>query len=130
MSDQTRDPRDEALERRAREVFDASVEGIDARTAAQLARARAEALAEPGSRRRPAWQWAVPVAAAASAAVLAVLSTRVPDEPPSSMAARGDAAVVEPLELLAAGEDLELAADLEFYAWLEMAELDYVDGQG
>ena len=131
MSDEAGDPRDEALERRARELFEASVRGLDARTASQLARARAAAVAELESRRRPAWQWAAPVAVAASTALVAVLLTRAPVEPPSPVAASDGASGVEALELLAAGEDLELAADdPEFYAWLEVAALDDPGGQG
>jgi hypothetical protein len=131
MSDEARDPRDEALERRAHQVFEASVDGLDARTAAELARARAAAVAALESRRRPAWRWAVPAAAAASAALVAVLLVRAPDEPAAPVAASGDTGGIEALELLAAGEDLDLATeDPEFYAWLEFAALDDPDGQG
>ena len=131
MSVQDGDPRNEALERRARELFEASVREVDARTASRLARARAAALAELDSHRRPAWQWAVPVAVAASAALVAVLLTRAPGAPPAPVAASDAAAGIEALELLAAGDDLDLAAeDPEFYAWLELAALDDPDGQG
>ena len=131
MSGEDGDPRNEALERRARELFEASASELDARTASRLARARAAALAELDSHRRPAWQWAAPVAVAASAAVVAVLLTRTPDAPPAPAAASDAAAGIEALELLAAGDDLDLAAeDPEFYAWLELAALDDPDGQG
>ena len=131
MSGEDGDPRNEALERRARELFEASASELDARTASRLARARAAALAELDSPRRPAWQWAAPVAVAASAAVVAVLLTRAPGEPPAPAAASDAAAGIEALELLAAGDDLDLAAeDPEFYAWLELAALDDPDGQG
>ena len=131
MSDEAGDPRDEAFERRARELFEASVQGLDARTASQLARARVAAVAELESRRRPTWQWVASVAVAASAALVAVLLTRAPVETPSPVAASDGAAGVEALELLAAGEDLEPAAeDPEFYAWLEIAALEDPDGQG
>jgi hypothetical protein len=131
MSEGTGDPRDEALERRARELFEASVEGLDASTASKLARARAAAVAQLESRHRRAWQWILPVAAAASAAAIAVLLMRAPGEPPAPLAAAGDGAAVEPLEMIAAGEDLELAnEDPEFYAWLEFVDLDDTDGQG
>lgn len=131
MSGEDGDPRNEALERRARELFEASVQELDARTASRLARARAAAVAELDSQRRPAWQWAVPVAVAASAALVAVLLTRAPVEPPAPVAAADTAAGIEALELLAADDDLELAAeDPEFYAWLELAALDDPDGQG
>ena len=125
------DPRNEALERRARELFEASVREVDARAASQLARARAAAVAELDPGRRPAWQWATPVAVAASAALVAVLLMRTPEEAAAPVAASDAAAGLEALELLAAGEDLDLAAeDPEFYAWLELAALDELDGQG
>jgi hypothetical protein len=131
MSGEEGDPRNEALESRARELFEASVRELDGRTASRLARARAAAVAELDSRRSPAWQWAAPVAVAASAALVAVLLARAPGESPAPVAAADAAAGIEALELLAAGEDLELAAeDPEFYAWLELAVLDDPDGQG
>jgi hypothetical protein len=131
MSDEARDPRDEALERRARELFDASVRGLDARTASRLSRARAAAVAELESGGRRAWRWAVPVAAAASAALVAVLVAQAPGERPAPVVAGEGATGFEAFELLAAGEDLELAAeDPEFYAWLEFTALDDPDGQG
>ena len=131
MSGEDGDPRNEALERRARELFEASVREVDARTASRLARARAAAVAELDAHRRPAWQWAAPAAVAASAALVAVLLTRAPGAPPAPVAASDAAAGIEALELLAAGDDLDLAAeDPEFYAWLELAALDDPDGQG
>lgn len=131
MSGEDSDPRNEALERRARELFESSVRELDARTASRLARARAAAVAELDSHRRPAWHWAGPVAVAASAALVAVLLTRAPGETPAPVAASDAAAGIEALELLTAGDDLELAAeDPEFYAWLELAVLDDPDGQG
>jgi hypothetical protein len=131
MSGEDGDPRNEALERHARELFEASARELDAGTASRLARARAAAVAELDSSRRPAWQWAAPVAVAASAALVAVLLTRPSGEPPAPVAASDAAAGIEALELLAAGDDLDLAAeDPEFYAWLELAALDELDGQG
>ena len=131
MSGEDGDPRHEALERRARELFEASVAELDAHTASRLARARAAAVAELDSRRPPAWQWAAPVALAASAALVAVLLTRTPGEPPAPVAASEAAAGIEAIELLVEDDDLELAAeDPEFYAWLELAALDDPDGQG
>jgi hypothetical protein len=118
-----------ALERRAREVFEASVEQLDAGTRARLRAARAAALTEFESRRRPAWQGWLPVAVAASAALIAVLLWRAPAESPVPVASSGATQAIDALEIVAAGDDLDLVAeDLEFYLWLEQAELDGQSG--
>ena len=124
-----------ALERRTREVFDASVEQLDAGTRSRLLEARRAAVARLESRRRPAWQGWAPVAMAASAALVAVLLWRAPAEPPVPVASSGATEAIDTLEVVAAGDDLDLVAeDLEFYVWLEQAELDRQDahngGQG
>lgn len=118
------------LERRTREVFEASVEQLDAGTRARLRAARQAAVIELGSRRRPALKGWLPIAVAASAALVAVLLWRAPAESPVPVASSGATEAIDALEVVAAGEDLDLVAeDLEFYVWLEQAELDGHDGQ-
>lgn len=131
MGGRHEDARDEALERRARELFDASVDALDAGTRSRLARARRAAVAELESRRRPVWRWWVPATVAASAALVAVLVWRAPDDavPPVAQSVNGDA--VDALELVAAGDDLDLVAeDLAFYAWLEEVAPEQMQWQG
>jgi hypothetical protein len=119
------EPHDEALERRAREAFDASVERIDEDTRARLRESRRAAVAALETRRRPAWQGWVHVAMAASALLVAVLLWRAPGESPQPVARSNSTEAMDALELVAAGDDLDLVAeDLEFYAWLEQAEFD------
>ena len=115
--------RDEALERRAREVFDASVGELDAATTARLRAARHAAVAEMQSRRRPVWQrWSLPVAMAASAALVGVLLWRPPAESPEPVAGPVPVVAMDAIEMIA-DDDLEMVTeDLEFYAWLEQAE--------
>ena len=115
--------RDEALERRAREVFDASVGELDAATTARLRAARHAAVTELQSRRRPVWRrWSLPVAMAASAALVGVLLWRAPAESPGPVAGPVPAAAMDAIEMVA-DDDLEMVTeDLEFYAWLEQAE--------
>lgn len=124
-------PDDEALERRARELFDASVDGIDAATRARLADARRAAVAATGSSRdTPRRAWA-PVAIAASAAVVALIVWRSPGDAPSSAAESSGTPALDALEIVAAGDDLELVAeDLEFYAWLDEGAAEATIGQG
>ena len=126
------EPRDEALERRAREAFEASVARIDEDTRSRLCAARHAAVAGLESRRRPAWRGWAPVAIAASAALVAVLLWRAPTESPQPVAGTGVTESMEELEMVAAGDDLDLVVeDIEFYAWLEQAGLDAgAGGQG
>jgi hypothetical protein len=67
-------------ERRARELFDASVEGLDAETRSRLNRARQAAVAEAERTVRSPWQTWWPAAAAASVALLAVVLWRMPTD--------------------------------------------------
>jgi len=112
-----RDDRLDDIENRARAAFDASVERIDAATRSRLTQARHAALAEL---ERPAARLAswMPAAAVAAAAVLAValwLGPGGPGQPElPGLAAPG----VEDLELISAGEDLDMfGEEPEFYAW-------------
>lgn len=116
-----RDRLDETA-RRAREVFDASVDALDDETRARLGRARFAAVAATERRARPSpWLRWVPAVAVASTAVVAVLLWRAQD--PSIPTAESTAEVdaqLEAVEVLAAGEDLDLVEnDLEFYEWLD-----------
>jgi len=124
------------VESRARAAFEASVAGLDAATLSQLNQSRQRALAaaagvhsQPNSRW---WSWA-PAGALAAAAVVAVLLLRAPAEPdvnggPVVVEAAADQ-TLDPLVLMAAGDDLELAteADLDFYVWVD---LETADGAG
>jgi len=113
-----KDP-DEDLVSRARAAFEDSIERLDGTTRSRLTQARHVALGELGRPgvRLGAW---LPAGALAAAAVLAVgLWTRPAtlehESPPSLVAGT---TVVEDLELLAGGDDLDmLAEDVEFYAW-------------
>lgn len=137
MSDQPDDRDDVELERRARTVFQASVDGLDAATLSRLNRSRQRALAAVIRRDSTVRRWLVlaPAAGALAAIVLAaVLLLRSPSEigAPAQVAATAISADAQqdPLELLTAGEDLDLAteADLDFYAWVELEAVD--DGVG
>jgi len=107
-------------ERRARELFDASVEGLDAETRSRLNRARQAAVAEVERARHSPWRTWLPAAAAASVALLAVVLWRMPGngvEPTARSAEPVPAAEV--VEMLATSEDFDVAAeDPEFYTWL------------
>jgi len=119
--------RHERTSRRARDVFDASVESLDDEVRSRLGRARFEAVSvAEGRASRSAWRAWVPAAAVASAAIVAVLLWRSPEQPSTATFANGSGdAVVEAVELLADGDDLAmLENDLEFYEWLDATGLE------
>ena len=118
-------------ERRARELFDASVEGLDAGTRSRLHRARQSALLAAGRPRRFHWRAWGAAAALASVALVAVLLSRPPGQ---GVTPAGDPAgepADEALALFADGDDLDLVEnDLEFYRWLDEAGLPAAGGAG
>ena len=126
-----------AVERGARARFEASVEALDPRSRAQLAAARRAAVDVLRRPVRQAWRAWVPATALASAALVAVLLWRAQtaqapaaDELELAGVAAGDAALT-PVELLAAGEDLDLVLDdLEFYDWLDATGFDTAGSAG
>jgi hypothetical protein len=126
------DDRLERTRRRAREVFDASVESLDTETRARLSRARFEAVEAADHARSSGWRTWVPAAAVAATVIVAVAIWRMPEsaESPVAVAAPGDTAL-DAVEMLADGEALELVEnDLAFYEWLEVAGLDASESAG
>jgi len=119
-------------ERRAREFFDASVDGLDGETRSRLNRARQAALAEAGRARHSPWRAWVPAAAAASVALLAVVLWRMPGDALHRSAASADGApAAAVVELLATSEGIDVASeDPEFYAWLATRDLPAPNGAG
>ena len=103
------------LHSKAKQLFDDSVDGLDAATLSRLNRGRHEALAEAG-RRRTLVRWA-PAGGLAAAAVVAVVMVQSPDvteAPPGSTAAD--------FEILLGEDSLDMLEDLEFYDWLDVAD--------
>ena len=105
---------------KARALFDESVERLDAATLSRLNQGRHRALAEAeksGSYRQ--WlRWA-PATVVAAAAVVAVMVMNGP-----SPAVTDDALTVTDFEMLLEEDSLEILDDLEFYSWLEIADLE------
>jgi hypothetical protein len=136
-----REPELQGLERRARDAFDASVAALDAPTRSRLNQARQRALAAAtaasGSNdARRGWSAWVPAGALAAGVLVAALMLRGPadsDRAPAVAGSQPAALAQEPLELLAAGEEFEIATsdeELEFYEWVEVAAVDAANGQG
>jgi len=120
------------LERRARTLFDESVEGLDGETRSRLNRARQAAVAEARHAARNPWRQWLPLAAAASVALLAVILWRVPGSGPAPSARNGDAApAAEVVEMLGATDDVDMISDdPEFYRWLAVQGLPGPNGSG
>ena len=112
---------DEELQARARALFDDSVETLDAATLSRLNQGRQRALQEIRVA-GPAGQWArwVPAGGLAAAAVVAVMvwqGTPVEDTAPAA----GSAA---DFEILLSEDSLDMLEDLEFYSWIDTANLE------
>ena len=128
MREQPDDRDDAELERHARNAFKASVDELDAATLSRLHQSRQQAVAVAAGRNRAGWRWTVwaPVGALAAGLLAAALLLRSPSEVGAPVQVASTPASVDvpqdPLELLTAGEDLDLAteADLDFYAWVEL----------
>lgn len=84
---------------------------LDGATRSRLAQARARAL-EP---RRAAWRWWLPAGGAVFASLLAAVIWL---GQPAQVPGNGFGAVAD-LDLLTAGDNLELYQELDFYRWLE-----------
>jgi hypothetical protein len=122
MSERNHDADDggAGFERRAKEAFERSVQGLDAATRSRLTQARHRAIEElEGGGLRRGWRRSLlPAGALAAAALVAVLVLRPGD--PAGEPGIEQAAAVGDLEILLGDEDLEMYdEDIEFYAWLE-----------
>lgn len=105
----------------AKELFDESVERLDAATLSRLNQGRQRALNELArSTDKARWSRWVPVTGVAAAAVLAVMVVRGPvavdviDGPVSA----------SDFEMLIEAESLEMFENLEFYSLLEELDLE------
>ncbi len=127
MSNPSRDD-DAGLAERICRHLDQDVNDLDSATLSRLAQARRLALAAVNQPRRPwprmtwlverpARDWLVPAGAFASVVATVVTVSLLVMEPGNGLAREAD-----DLELLTAGEELELYENLEFYQWLQDRE--------
>ncbi len=108
---------DKAFADEAKQLFDESVESLDANTRSRLNRGRQAALDELATG-RPVWvQWA-PAAGIAAAAVFAVVLW-TGNQPVDERTAEASAA---DFEILLTEESFEMLEELEFYSWIELGE--------
>ena len=115
-----RDPdRDEAFGKQAKDLFDESVDRLDAATLSRLNQGRHRALAEldRGQSGRGVWLRWVPVTGVAAAALVTVMvmNGQAPNDQPVT---------ASDFEMLLEEESLEMLDELEFYTWLELADTE------
>lgn len=113
---------DENLTRRAREVFTASVAGLDAGTLARLRAARLKAL-EAAEHPLPRWQqlgWRLPAGAVALVFVAVVGGFLIVNPGPGTPEAGSPFAAGnnEDAPVVTAGDNLDMYADMDFYQWM------------
>ncbi len=109
-------PNDERWLERARALLDDSADNLDAATLSRLNRARQAALA--ARRKGPGrWAWGAAFAGAAAAVFAVAIALHRQGLPPAST----PAASLQPadIDVLTSDDDLDLADNLDFYAWLE-----------
>ena len=122
-NEKTAEIEDRAFASKAKEVFDESVQGLDAEAQSRLNRTRHKALAHAGSGVSHSqwlrWAPATGVAAAAVVAVVVLTGRQPIDEltPP---------ATVSDFEILLDQESFEMLEELEFYSWIDLE----VEGNG
>ena len=110
----------EPLQERARELFDGSVDELDAATLSRLNQGRHKALEEL---RRPglvAWgRWAPAAGVAAAAVVAVVMVNGTGGEAPA-----GGPVTATDFEMLLEADSLEMLEDLEFFSVLDAVDTE------
>ena len=119
---------DEQFVDNARELFTDSVERIDAATLSKLNQRRQAAIAAATNGHSfghwVRWMPATGVAAAAVIAVVMMQSPATINLPDVTDSAAAD------FEILLGDDSLEMIEELEFYSWIDVANLDDLDNVG
>lgn len=112
---------DRQFSAQAKKLFDGSVDRLDAATLSRLNQGRHAALEEL-KKTRSAGRWVrwMPATGVAAAAIVTVMVMRGPEPGDISI----EPVTASDFEMLLEDESLEMLEDLEFYSWLEAADLD------
>ena len=109
----------EPTENKAKELFDDSVDRLDAATLSRLNQGRHAALEVlQGSRPMSVLGRWIPATGVAAAVLVAVMVMRGPNAVDLPIVSVTD------FEILLEGESLEMLENLEFYSWLEASDLE------
>ncbi len=119
---------DKRLEQSAKSLFDESVARLDAATLSKLNQVRQAAIAEltDGSRARQWVRW-MPATGVATVALFAIFVLRGPAD--IDVPIVSDPTITD-FEILLGEDSLEMIEDLEFYSWIDLADLDSTDNVG
>lgn len=105
------------LEERSRELFDNSVERLDARTRSRLNQARQKALQEIKKGRVRRYWLGAPLGGLAAAALIALVLIRTGGETGAPSSENGGN-LLDDFDIVADADNFELIQDVEFYSWL------------
>lgn len=109
----------------AKALFDDSVDSLDAASLSKLNQGRQAALAElPAHGARIHWARWMPATGIAAAALVAVVMLQTPgvvELPPET---------ASDFEILIGEDDLDMIEELEFYSWIDLADLESTDNVG
>lgn len=105
--------------KKAKTVFDASVNELDAATLSKLNASRHKALEELTRTTRQWSRWA-PATGVAAAALVAVMWLQ---SPTAVQDVTGPVNVTD-MEILLGEDSIEMLEDLEFYSWINVVELE------
>lgn len=117
------------FEQRSRELFDESVERLDARTRSRLNQARQRALDEikKGSTRR--YWLAAPLGGLAAAALVALLLIKGGGGGGVAQLENGSL-LLDDFDIVADSDSFEMIQDVEFYSWLPDEPVSGNDNSG
>jgi hypothetical protein len=118
---------DEQFAERAKTLFDNSVDKLDAAALSRLNKGRHAALEQlkQSPPRSPSIFW-IPATGIATAALVALIVLRGPADVGMPL----EAPVASDFEILLEADSLEMLEELEFYSWLELAELEVDNNVG
>ena len=115
------------VENQAKELFDDSVERLDAASLSRLNQSRHRALAEmQQSHGKVQWRRWAPVTGVAAAALVAVLLVRGP----AAVDISESAMTTSDFEMLLQEDSIEMFEDLEFYSLLDAVDVEASDDVG
>jgi len=121
MNNERPDVNDEEFARKAKAVFDDSVDTLDANTLSRLNRSRHAALQQGTRSRSRLTQW-LPAGGMVAAALVVALVLRSNDTIDTDVSDLASTMAATEFEILLTDDSLEMLEELEFYTWMELEE--------
>lgn len=107
----------DSFETKMKKTFDESVDALDGATLSKLNKGRHAALAELQQPRKQWSRW-MPATGAVAAILVAVVMLQTP----SAIDDVAALSTVTDMEILLGEDSIEMLEELEFYAWIDIAE--------